>query len=168
MIFLTTTTIEEDEGHGMSISVGESAPDFTLTNQHGEEVTLSNYRGKSPVALVFYPLSFSGTCTDELCELRDNMALFESAGVELIGISVDSKFTQAKFAESEGYKFQLLADFWPHGEVTNSYGVFLEERGHGTRGTFLIDTEGTLVARFITSPGEPRDLSAYKKALELL
>ena len=152
----------------MSISVGEMAPDFTLTNQHGEEVTLSSFRGNSAVALVFYPLSFSGTCTGELCELRDNMPMFEASGVELIGISVDSKFVQAKFADSEGYKFQLLADFWPHGAVTKSYDVFLEERGHGTRGTFLINREGELVAKFITSPGEPRDLAAYKKALELL
>ena len=152
----------------MSISVGELAPDFTLVNQFGEEVTLSSYRGRSAVALVFYPLSFSGTCTGELCELRDNMAMFESAGVELIGISVDSKFTQAKFADTEGYKFQLLADFWPHGAVTQAYDVFLEERGHGTRGTFLINKEGELLAKFITSPGEPRDLAAYKKALELL
>jgi peroxiredoxin len=152
----------------LSISVGEPAPNFKLVNQHGEEVSLSQYRGVSAVALVFYPLSFSGTCTGELCELRDNMNLFQSAGVELIAISVDSKFTQAKFAESEGYEFQLLADFWPHGQITSDYGVFLEERGHGTRGTFLIDTEGEVIAKFITSPGEPRDLAAYKKALELL
>ena len=152
----------------MSISVGDIAPDFTLTNQHGEEVTLSNYRGKSAVALVFYPLSFSGTCTGELCELRDNLDIFKAADVELIAISVDSKFTQAKFATQENYDFQLLADFWPHGKVTKDYGVFLEERGHGTRGTFLISKEGEVVAKFITSPGEARDLAAYKKALELL
>ena len=152
----------------MIISVGELAPDFTLSNQHGEEVSLASYRGKSAVVLVFYPLSFSGTCTGELCELRDNIELFKSAGVELMGISVDSKFTQAKFAEVEKYDFQLLADFWPHGKVTSDYGVFLEERGHGTRGTFLINKDGEVVAKFITSPGEPRDLAAYKKALELL
>lgn len=152
----------------MSISVGELAPDFTLVNQHGEEVALSQYRGKSAVALVFYPLSFSGTCTGELCELRDNIDLFADANVELIAVSVDSKFTQAKFAASEGYQFQLLADFWPHGKVTSDYGVFLEERGHGTRGTFMINRDGEVVAKIITSPGEPRDIAAYKKALELL
>lgn len=152
----------------MSISVGDLAPDFTLTNQHGEEVTLSSYRGKSAVALVFYPLSFSGTCTGELCELRDNLDIFKAADVELIAISVDSKFTQAKFAKQENYDFQLLADFWPHGKVTSDYGVFLEERGHGTRGTFLINKEGEVIAKFITSPGEARDIAAYKKALELL
>ncbi len=96
------------------------------------------------------------------------ICIFSNRRVLLIAISVDSKFTQAKFAESEGYEFQLLADFWPHGQITSDYGVFLEERGHGTRGTFLINTEGEVIAKFITSPGEPRDLAAYKKALELL
>jgi len=152
----------------MSFSVGDKAPDFTLTNQFGEAVTLSNFQDKKPVVLVFYPLSFSGTCTEELCELRDNIATFDSAEVELLAISVDNKFTQAKFAEDQGYKFQLLADFWPHGEVAKLYDVFLEDRGHGTRGTFVIDKSGELVAKFITSPGEPRDLDSYKKALELL
>jgi peroxiredoxin len=152
----------------MSVEVGELAPDFTLTNQHGEAVTLSQYRGDRPVVLVFYPLSFSGTCTGELCELRDNLSVFQTPGAELIAISVDSKFTQAKFAEAEGYEFQLLADFWPHGEVTQRYGVFLAERGHGTRGTFVIDKDGNVVAKFITSPGEARNLDDYRKALQLV
>ena len=152
----------------MSITVGDQAPDFTLMNQFGETVTLSSYQTEKPVVLVFYPLSFSGTCTEELCELRDNLATFDSAEVELMAISVDSKFVQAKFAEDKGYKFQLLADFWPHGEVTKLYDVFLEDRGHGTRGTFVINKSGELVAKFITSPGEPRDFDSYKKALELL
>ncbi len=152
----------------MSVSVGEKAPDFTLTNQHGEEVTLSSFHGKKPVVLVFYPLSFSGTCTGELCEIRDNLTLFVSADVALLAISVDSKFTQAKFAEDQGYDFDLLADFWPHGAVSQLYDVFLEEKGHGTRGTFVINIDGELVAKFITSPGQARDLNSYKKALELL
>ena len=152
----------------MSLSVGDKAPDFSLTNQFGEVASLSDFEGKKPVVLVFYPLSFSGTCTEELCELRDNLSTFESAEVELLAISVDSKFTQAKFAEDQGYGFQLLADFWPHGMVTKLYDVFLEDRGHGTRGTFVIAKSGELVAKFITSPGEPRDLDSYKKALELI
>jgi len=151
----------------MSVSVGDRAPDFTLVNQSGEEFTLSYYKGK-PVVLVFYPLSFSGTCTGELCELRDNLSMFQDRRVELAAISVDSKFTQAAFAAQENYDFQLLADFWPHGEVTKTYGAFLEERGHGTRATFVIDADGILVAKFITSPGEPRELQSYLSALELV
>ena len=152
----------------MSVEINELAPDFELVNQHGETVRLSNYRGKSPVVLVFYPLSFSGTCTGELCELRDNLALFEHAGVELLAISVDSKFVQAKFAAQEGYKFQLLADFWPHGAVTQNYDAFLAEKGHGTRLTVVIDKDGIVRAKFATSPGQARSLADYRKALELL
>lgn len=150
------------------ITVGDQAPDFTLSNQFGEEVTLSSFRGEKPVVLVFYPLSFSGICTGELCELRDNLAMLEADGVELLAISVDSKFVQAKFAEQEGYKFNVLADFWPHGAVAESYSVFLKERGIATRATFVIDKNGVVVAKFETAPGEPRKLSDYKKALELV
>ena len=150
------------------ITVGDKAPDFTLTNQYGEEVTLSSFEGKKPVVVVFYPLSFSGICTGELCELRDNLSLLESDGVELLAISVDSKYVQAKFAEQEGYKFNVLTDFWPHGAVAKSFGVFLEERGIATRATFVIDINGVVVAKFETAPGEPRKLTDYKNALELV
>jgi peroxiredoxin len=150
------------------ITVGDQAPDFTLSNQFGEEVTLSSFRGKKPVVLVFYPLSFSGICTGELCELRDNLAMLEADGVELLALSVDSKYVQAKFAEQEGYKFNVLTDFWPHGGVAEAYSVFIKERGIATRATFVIDKDGVVVAKFETAPGEPRKLSDYKKALELV
>ncbi len=148
--------------------VGDIAPDFSLVNQFGETVTLSEYRGKSNVVMVFYPLSFSGTCTGELCELRDNFSDFQNANVELLAISVDSKFAQKKFADSEGYKFNVLADFWPHGAVAKAYGVFLEEHGIATRGTFVINKEGEIVAKFVTGPGQARSLDEYQKALASL
>ena len=152
----------------MTVDVSMPAPDFELVNQHGELVRLSSFRGKSPVVLVFYPLSFSGTCTGELCELRDNFEVFQDSRVELLAISVDSKFVQAKFADAEGYKFNLLADFWPHGAVTKLYGAFLEEKGHGTRLTVVIDAEGVVQSKFETSPGQARSLQDYRKALELI
>jgi mycoredoxin-dependent peroxiredoxin len=102
-------------------------------------------------------LSFSGICTGELCELRDNFGQFENSDVELLAVSVDSKFVQKKFADEEGYKFSVLADFWPHGAVARDYGVFLEDSGMGE-----------VAAKFETSPGEPRKLSDYKNALELV
>ena len=151
----------------MSIHVGDQAPDFKLSNQYGEEVSLSGLRGK-PVVIVFYPLSFSGICTGELCELRDNISMFETAGVELLAISVDSKYVQAKFAEQEGYSFNVLADFWPHGGVASAYGVFLEDKGIATRATFVIDADGTVAAKMVNGPGEARSLAEYKKALELV
>lgn len=152
----------------MSLIIGDSAPDFSLTNQFGETVTLSEFHGSKNVVLVFYPLSFSGVCTGELCELRDNFAQFERADVELLAISVDSKFVQKKFADEEGYKFSVLSDFWPHGEVAAKYGVFLGDSGIANRATFVINKSGELVAKFITAPGQARSLSEYEKALATL
>ena len=152
----------------MSPIIGDHAPDFSLINQYGETVTLSEFRGKKNVVIVFYPLSFSGICTGELCELRDNFATFEREGVELLAISVDSKFVQKQFADRDGYKFSVLADFWPHGGVAKQYGVFLEENGIANRATFVIDQEGVLVAKFVTAVGQARDLGEYEKALSAL
>ena len=152
----------------MTLIVGDHAPDFSLINQFGETVTLSEFRGKKNVVIVFYPLSFSGICTGELCELRDNFAQFERSDVELLAVSVDSKYVQKKFADEEGYKFSVLADFWPHGEVAKTYGVFLEENGFSNRATFVINKEGELVSKFITAPGQARSLDEYNRALESL
>lgn len=152
----------------MALENDTHAPDFELPNQFGEHVRLSDFRGKRPVALVFFPLAFSSTCTGELCDLRDNIALFRGAGVELLGISVDSKATLRAWAEQEGYDFTLLADFWPHGDVAKEYGVFLEHKGFANRATFLIDRAGIIRASFITAPGEARQIAEYRAALEEL
>lgn len=152
----------------MSIIIGDQAPDFELANQFGETVKLSDFRGVKPVVMVFYPLSFSGICTGELCELRDNFQKFENDDVELLAISVDSKYVQKQFAEHEGYKFSVLADFWPHGGVAKQYGVFLEENGFANRATFVINKDGDLVAKFVTAPGQARSLDEYDKALASL
>ena len=117
---------------------------------------------------MFYPLSFSGICTGELCELRDNFSNFENKNVELLAISVDSKFVQKQFAEQEGYKFSVLSDFWPHGLVASDYGVFLEEAGIANRATFVIDKDGVLVSKFVTAVGQPRSLDEYNRALASL
>lgn len=152
----------------MALENDTTAPDFELANQFGEHVRLRDFRGRSAVALVFFPLAFSSTCTSELCDLRDNLALFTAAGVELIGISVDSKATLRAWAEQEGYGFTLLADFWPHGDVAKQYGVFLEDKGFANRATFLIDAGGVIRASFITAPGRARSLDEYRAALEEL
>lgn len=150
----------------MALENDTQAPDFDLANQFGERVRLSDFRGVKPVALVFFPLAFSGVCTGELCALRDNLDIFTDHDVELLGISVDSKATLRAFAEQEDYDFQLLADFWPHGAVAKEYGVFLEEKGFANRATFVIDVKGVIRASFITAPGEPRSIEEYKAALE--
>ena len=149
----------------MALENDTQAPDFELFNQFGQRVQLSQFRGKKSVALVFFPLAFSGICSGELCELRDNLSLFDSSGVELVGISVDSRHTLRAWGEQEKYSFDLLADFWPHGAVAKEYGVFLEEKGFANRATFLIDPDGIIRASFITAPGEPRSLEAYRAAI---
>jgi peroxiredoxin len=150
----------------MALENDTRAPDFELANQFGEHIRLKDFQGKSAVALVFFPLAFSTTCTSELCELRDNLNLFRQSGVELIGISVDSKATLRAWAEQESYDFTLLADFWPHGAVAKEYGVFLDQKGFATRATFVIDQRGIIRASFITAPGQARSIDEYRTALE--
>lgn len=150
----------------MALENDTQAPDFDLPNQYGEHVRLSDFLGRKPVALVFFPLAFSSTCTGELCELRDNLSLFAEYGVELMGISVDSKAALRAWGEQEGYDFTLLADFWPHGGVAKEYGVFLEEKGFANRATFVIDARGIIRASFITAPGQARSIEAYRAALD--
>jgi peroxiredoxin len=149
----------------MALENDTKAPDFELANQFGEHVRLGEFRGKKAVALVFFPLAFSSTCTTELCALRDNLAMFKAADIELIGISVDSKATLRAWADLQGYDFNLLADFWPHGEVAREYGVFLDAKGFANRATFLIDIDGVIRASFITAPGQARSLEEYQAAL---
>src|SRR5690554_6405756 len=119
-------------------SVGQPAPDFTLTETTDEPLTLSSLR-RRPVALVFFPHAFTGRCTDELCELRDNLAMFQAQDVTVLGISVDPAPALNEFKRQQGYQFELLSDFWPHGAVCRVYGVFAEDRGLALRGSFLID-----------------------------
>jgi peroxiredoxin len=149
----------------MALENDTQAPDFALVNQFGQTIQLSDFRGEKSVALVFFPLAFSGICSTELCELRDNLSLFADDGVELIAMSVDSRHTLRAWGEQECYDFNLLSDFWPHGGVAKEYGVFLEAKGFANRATFLIDTQGIIRASFITAPGEPRSLDAYRAAL---
>ena len=152
----------------MSLEIGTSAPDFKLKNQFGEEVALSSFKGNKNVVLLFYPFAFSGICTGELCGLRDDLSTFQNDNVELIAISCDAMHTQKAFAEKEGYKFSLLTDFWPHGEVAKKYGVFNDERGCAIRGTFIIDKSGVLRWSVVNSLGDARNLVDDKEALAKL
>ncbi len=157
----------DDGGARQGPGVGDIAPDFVLSNQFGEPISLTALRGNA-VAIVFYPFAFSGICTGELCELRDNLAEFVDAGVRLLAVSVDSKYTLRAYAEAQDLAFDLLSDFWPHGEVSRLYGVFDAERGMAGRGTFLIDSAGVIRDAFSTPAGQARPLERYRRALEQL
>lgn len=145
-------------------AISGPAPDFELSNQFGEPVRLSSFRGQN-VVLVFYPFAFSGICTGELCEIRDNLAMFEDANATVLAISVDSKFSLRAYATQEGYSFDLLADFWPHGGVASAYGVFDADSGMAKRGTFIIDAAGRVRYSVVNPRGQARDLQEYRTAL---
>jgi peroxiredoxin len=152
----------------MAVEIGDIAPDFELKDQHGTPVRLSDLRGKKNVVLVFYPLAFSGVCSGELCALRDTFPEAEREDVALLTVSVDSVFAHKTWADAEDYKFGLLSDFWPHGEVARSYGVFDEERGIATRGTFVIDKAGVVRWKVVNDIPQARSLADYQAALAQL
>ncbi|UUL75119.1 peroxiredoxin [Pseudarthrobacter sp. Fe7] len=145
-------------------ALGTKAPDFGLANQYGEPVTLSSFRGQN-VALVFYPFAFSGICTGELCEIRDNLGIFEDSNAVVLAVSVDSKFSLRAYAAQEGYSFDLLADFWPHGAVASAYGVFDAGSGMAQRATFIIDADGIIRYSVVNPRGQARDFNEYRTVL---
>ena len=152
----------------MAVEVGTQAPDFTLKDYNNQQVTLSSFRGASNVLLVFYPFAFSGTCRSELCQLRDELADYVAEDVQVLGVSVDTPFSLKAWAREQDYQFPLLSDFWPHGAVASTYGVFNEAAGMAVRGTFLIDREGEVRFAEVNGPGEARDQDAWKKAVAAL
>jgi peroxiredoxin len=152
----------------MSLEIGSIAPDFELNDQFGQKVSLSSFKGQKNVVITFYPFAFTGTCTGELCALRDDISSFLNDSVQLLAISCDSPFTQKVFAERENYQFPVLSDFWPHGATAKAYGVFEESRGCALRGTFIIDKTGVVRWSVVNGLGAARDLNEYKKALSSL
>jgi peroxiredoxin len=136
-----------------------------LKDQNNQVVTLSSFRGDRSVLVVFYPFAFSGICTSELCAVRDDLGSFQNADVQILAVSVDHPFTLKAWSDAQGYEFPLLADFWPHGQVAQAYGVFNEKAGFALRGTFLVDKTGTVQFAEVNGPGEARDQDGWKKAL---
>lgn len=149
----------------MAVEVGDAAPDFELKDQHGSPVKLSSFRGKKNVVLVFYPLAFSGVCSGELCSIRDDFPEITGDDVEMLTVSVDSPYATRAWSDQENFGFALLSDFWPHGSVANLYGVFDENIGVATRGTFIIDKDGVVRWKVVNPIPQARDLAEYQKVL---
>ncbi|MFJ9697985.1 peroxiredoxin [Kitasatospora sp. NPDC101183] len=152
----------------MAIEVGTLAPDFELNDQHGASVRLADFRGRKAVVLVFYPFAFTGVCTGELGEVQRELDGLQNDGVQVLGLSCDSQFSQRVFSDREGLGFPLLADFWPHGAVARAYGVLDEERGCPLRGSFVIDRAGTVRWSVVNGLPDARDVRDYLKALAAL
>jgi peroxiredoxin (alkyl hydroperoxide reductase subunit C) len=149
----------------MAVEVGQAAPDFVLKDYNNETVQLASFQYEKNVLLVFYPFAFSGICQGELCQIRDEISEYQNDKVQVIGVSVDTPFSLKAWAAQQGYQFPLLSDFWPHGEVSKTYGVFNEGAGLANRGTFLIDLDGVVRFAQVNQPGEARDQDAWKKAI---
>jgi peroxiredoxin len=148
------------------LQIGDKAPDFTLHDQHGQEVRLSSFAGEKAVLLVFYPYAFTGVCTGELTGFRDQLGDFETEDTTLLALSCDSIFTQRAFADRDGIFFPLLSDFWPHGAVASAYGVLDETEGCASRSSFVIDKDGVVQWVLHSQRGEARDLDEQAARLQ--
>ena len=148
------------------LSIGGPAPDFTLRDQFGQDVTLSSFVGSKAVLLVFYPYAFSSVCTGEMSQIRSRLDEFMTFGTEVLAISCDPMHSLRAFADADGLNFPLLSDFWPHGEVTRSYDVFDESKGRPRRSSYVVDQAG-MVAWSVHNPtSQGRDLDEHLRQLQ--
>ena len=140
----------------MAVEVGQKAPDFTLKNPNGEDVSLSDFAGSKNVVLVFFPFAFSGVCTAQFTAMNANANTYAAEDAQVIGVSVDSRYSQGVFAEQLGLTDTLLlADFEPKGAVARAYGTYLD-LGFSGRATFVIDKDG--IIRGIQRTDTPADM----------
>lgn len=151
----------------MAVAVGSKAPDFTLTNQDREPVTLSKLQGK-PVVLAFFPAAFSSVCAKEMCTFRDSLAQLAKADAQVLGISVDTFFTLKAFQDQQKLTFPLLSDF--NKQVIRDYGVFNEDmiglKGIAKRAVFVLDKDG--IVRYAEVLDDARNEPHYEAVFEAL
>lgn len=153
----------------MALQVGDKAPDFKLLSTDLKDVSLSDYKGRKLV-VHFFPLAFTGVCTAQLCTMRDSFGYYQGMNADVVGISVDSPFTLAKFKEEQAYQFPLLSDF--NKETSQAYGSFYEDfvlnlKGVSKRAAFVIDEEGKIIhSEVLEDAGNLPDFDAIKKVVE--
>ncbi|GGD30148.1 peroxiredoxin [Nocardioides daphniae] len=144
---------------------GGPAPDFTLRDQFGQDVTLSDFRGRKAVAILFYPFAFSGVCTGEMAGVRERLDEFMTFDTEVLAISCDPVYSLRAFADSDGLNFPLLSDFWPHGEVATAYDVFNAEKGMPRRSSYVVDKQGLIRWSVHNAMPQGRDLGEHLRQL---
>jgi peroxiredoxin len=155
----------------MPLSKGQNAPEFNLFNSEKNKVSLADFSGKNLVIL-FFPQAFTGVCTTELCSIRDNMNVYTSLNAEVVGISVDSIFTLAKFKDEQGYNFNLLSDF--NKDISKAYGAFYDEfvfdmKGVSRRAAFVVDGKGQIqYVEVLESAGDLPNFEAIQTTLSEL
>lgn len=150
------------------LDIGAEAPDFTLRDQFGQDVTLSSFRGTKAVAIFFFPFAFSNVCTGEMSGIRAQLDDFLTFDTEVLAISCDPMFALRAFADSDGLNFPLLSDFWPHGAVATAYDVFDEVAGNARRSSYVIDKQGLVRWSVHHSMPDGRDLTEHLRQLRAL
>lgn len=152
----------------MALKPGDKAPEFTLKSSEKQDISLSDYKGKN-VVLLFFPLAFTGTCTTELCSIRDNKKEFEDLHAEVLAISVDSLFALGQYKASLQYNFPMLSDF--NKEVSALYGCLYDEfvlgmKGVSKRSAFVVDKDGIIsYAEVLENAGELPNFAAINQTL---
>jgi peroxiredoxin len=150
---------------GEGLCIGDEAPDFTLRDQYGQDVRLSDFRGRKAVVLMFFPFAFTGVCTGELSGVRDRLDEFLTFDTEVLAVSCDSIYALRTFAEAEGLNFSLLSDWWPHGAVSTAYEVFDPVKGAPRRSSYVVDREGRLRWSVHNANPDGRDLEEHLREL---
>ena len=148
------------------LDIGSPAPDFTLLNQDREPVSLDDLKGSKAV-IVFIPFAFTRTCEGELCQIRDEYSMFNDAEARVVAITCNTLHANRVWAEQQGFQFDLLSDWWPHGAVARKYDTFNEGFGYAERTTYFLDEEGVITGVTRSENlGESRDFDDYRAALE--
>lgn len=148
----------------MPLEIGTSAPDFTLLNQNREPVSLDDLKGSRSV-IVFIPFAFTSTCESELCQIRDEYALFDDSDTRVVAITCNTLHSNRVWSEQQRLPFDILSDFWPHGAVARKYETFNEGYGYAERTTYFLDEEGTITGLTRSDLGVARDFDDYRAAL---
>lgn len=150
----------------MALSIGQTAPDFTLRDQDFQQVTLSESDGSKRL-IVFIPLAFTNTCEGELCTIRDNLHALAARDTQLLVITCDNIAVNKRWADSQRFDFPILSDFWPHGETTKAYDCFDERIGVPFRATYTLDADRVITDVFTTEKlSIPRNFDDYVGALD--
>lgn len=155
----------------MQLQVGDKAPNFTLRNTDKSEISLSDFSGEN-IVILFFPLAFTGTCTEELCMIRDEKSEYEALGTKILAISVDTIFSLAKFREEQDYNFPMLSDF--NKDVSMAYGALYDDfvlgmKGVSKRSAFVVDKHGIIrYAEVLEKASDLPNFNAIKETIAQL
>lgn len=141
----------------MTVKTGDRAPEFDLAVTHEQRVRLADFLGRSNVLLVFHPFAFTAVCEDEARDLQENLEAFRNANTEIVFVSCDASAARQAWKRQLGAEYVFASDFWPHGAAAKAYGVFNERTGAPHRGTFLIDSGGTIIWSLVKVDDTRRD-----------